>query len=55
MDDMLIVESSIRVVNMLKQQSSKEFEMKDLKAANQIFEMRIMQDTSEGILKLCMY
>lgn len=51
-DDMLIAGSSMREINILKQQLSKEFEMKDLGAANQILGMRITQDRFEGIQKL---
>ena len=40
-DDMLIVRSNMRKINKLKQQMSKEFDMKDLGEAKQIIRMKI--------------
>ena len=51
-DDMLIVESSIKEINDLKKQLSKQFAMKDLGAAKQILGMRIIRDKANGTLKL---
>jgi len=51
-DDMLIAGSSIEEIDKLKQQLSKQFEMKDLGAAKQILGMRIIRDKDKGILKL---
>ena len=39
-------------INKLKQQMSKEFDMKDLGEAKQILGMRIIRDRSEGTLVL---
>jgi len=49
---MLIAGSSIEEIDKLKQQLSKQFEMKDLGAAKQILSMRIIRDKDKGILKL---
>ena len=51
-DDMLLVGSSMKEINKLKQQLAKEFEMKDFRAANQILGMRITRNRSEGTLIL---
>ena len=51
-DDMLIVGFSIEEIDKLKQQLSKQFEMKDLGAAKQILGLRIIRDKDKGILKL---
>jgi ATP-binding cassette subfamily B (MDR/TAP) protein 1 len=51
-DDMLIAGSSIEEIDKLKQQLSKQFEMKDLGAAKQILGMIIIRDKDKGILKL---
>jgi ATP-binding cassette subfamily B (MDR/TAP) protein 1 len=48
---MLIARSSIEEIDKLKQQLSKQFEMKDLGAAKQILGMRIIRDKYKGILK----
>ena len=50
-NDMLIVGSSIKKINNLKKQLSKQFVMKDLGAAKQIFGTRIIRDKANGILK----
>ena len=50
-DDMLIVGSSIKEINDLKKQLSKQFAMKDLGAAKQILVMRIIRDKSNDTLK----
>jgi ATP-binding cassette subfamily B (MDR/TAP) protein 1 len=49
---MLIAGFSIEEIDKLKQQLSKQFEMKDLGAAKQILGMRIIRDKDKGILKL---
>ena len=51
-DDMLVAGSSIGEINKLKQQLSKQFEMKDLGNAKQILGMRIIRDRDKGTLKL---
>ena len=51
-DDMLIVGSSIEEINNLKKQLSKQFAMKDLGAAKQIFGIRIIRDKVNGTLNL---
>ena len=51
-DDMLIVEFSIKEINDLKKQLSKQFAMKDLGAAKQILGMRIIRDKANVTLKL---
>ena len=51
-DDMLIVGSSTMEMNNLKKHLSKQFAMKDLGAAKQIFGMRITRDKANGTLKL---
>lgn len=43
-DDMVIAGSSMREIDRLKHQLSKEFKMKDLRAANQILGMRITRE-----------
>ena len=50
-DDMLIVGSSTEEINNLKKYLSKQFAMKDLRAAKQIFGMRITRDKANGTLK----
>ena len=52
MDDMLITGSSIKEINDLKKQLSKQFVMKDLGAVKQILGMRIIRDKANGTLKL---
>ena len=52
MDDMLIAKSSTKEINNLKKQLSKQFAMKDLGAAKQIFSMTIIRDKANGTLKL---
>ena len=49
---MLIAGSSIKEINDLKKQLSKQFAMKDLGAAKQILGMRIIRDKANGTLKL---
>ena len=49
---MLIAGSSTKDINNLKKQLSKQFAMKDLRAAKQILGMRITIDKANGILKL---
>ena len=49
---MLIAGSSIKEINNLKKQLSKQFAMKDLGAAKQILGMRIIKDKANGTLKL---
>uniref|UniRef100_A0A7N2LG47 Integrase catalytic domain-containing protein n=1 Tax=Quercus lobata TaxID=97700 RepID=A0A7N2LG47_QUELO len=44
--------SSIEEINNLKKQLSKQFAMKDLRAAKQILGMRIIRDKANGTLKL---
>ena len=51
-DDMLIIGSGIEKINNLKKQLSKQFEMKDLRAAKQILGMRIIRNKVNGTLKL---
>ena len=51
-DDMLIVGSSTKEINNLKKQLSKQFAIKDLRAAKKILGMRITRDKANGILKL---
>ena len=51
MDDMLIAGSSIKEINDLTKQLSKQFAMKDL-GAKQILGMRIIRDKANGTLKL---
>ena len=51
-DDMLIAGFSIKEINNLKKQLSKQFEMKDLGVAKQILGMRIIRDKANGTLKL---
>jgi hypothetical protein len=51
-DDMLVAGSSIKEINNLKKQLSKQFAMKDLGAAKQILGMRIIRDRANGTLKL---
>ena len=51
-DDMLIAGSSIEEINNLKKQLSKQFAMKDLGAAKQILDMRIIRDKANDTLKL---
>ncbi|RVW67710.1 Retrovirus-related Pol polyprotein from transposon TNT 1-94 [Vitis vinifera] len=51
-DDMLIAGSDIEKINNLKKQLSKQFAMKDLGAAKQILDMRIIRDKANGTLKL---
>ena len=51
-NDMLIVRSSIKEINNLNKQLSKQFAMKDLGTAKQIFDMRIIRDKANGTLKL---
>ena len=51
-DDMLIVGSSTEEINNLKKQLSKQFTMKDLGAAKQILDMRIIRGKANDTLKL---
>ena len=51
-DDILIAGFSIKEINNLKKQLSKQFEMKDLGVAKQILGMRIIRDKANGTLKL---
>ena len=51
-DDMLIAVSSIKEINNLKKQLSKQFTMKDLGATKQILGMRIIRDKAKNTLKL---
>ena len=51
-NDMLIVRSSIKEINNLNKQLSKQFAMKDLGTTKQIFGMRIIRDKANGTLKL---
>ena len=51
-DDMLIVGSSIKEINILKKQLSKQFAMKDLGVTKQILGIRIIRDKANGTLKL---
>ena len=50
-DDMLIAGSSTKEINNSKKQLSKQFAMKDLRAAKQIIGMRIIRDKANGTLK----
>ena len=50
-DDMLIAGSSIKEINNLKKQLSKQFVMKDLGATKQILGVRIIRDKANGTLK----
>ena len=52
MDDIIITGSSTKEINNLKKQLSKQFAIKDLRAAKQILDMRITRDKANGILKL---
>ena len=45
---MLIAGSNIEEINNLKKQLSKQFAMKDLRAAKQILGMRIIRDKANG-------
>jgi len=51
-DDMLITGANMSEINKLKKELSREFEMKDLGAANQILGMRITRDRAAGTLTL---
>lgn len=51
-DDMLVAGSDMQEINRLKEQLSREFEMKDLGAARQILGMSIVRDIGAGTLKL---
>ena len=51
-DDMLIARSSTKEINNLKKQLSKQFAIKDLRAAKKILGMRITRDKANGIFKL---
>ena len=51
-DDMLIAGFSTNEINNSKKQLSKQFAMKDLRAAKQIIGMRIIRDKANGTLKL---
>lgn len=51
-DDMLIACSSLDKINILKQELSQEFEMKDLGPANQILGMRIIRNLTTSLLSL---
>lgn len=51
-NDMLVTVVSIIEINKLKKQVSKDFEIKDLKAAKQIIYMRITWDKSKGAFEL---
>ena len=51
-DEMLIAGSSTKEINNLKKQLSKQFAIKDLRAAKKILGMRITRDKANGILKL---
>lgn len=51
-DDMFVTGSSNNEINNLKKQLSKEFEIKDLGAATQILEMRIIRDKKNHWMKL---
>ena len=51
-DDMLITGACMEEIDKLKKELSKEFSMKDLGAAKQIFGMRISRDRVNGTLKL---
>ena len=51
-DNMLIAGSSIKEINNLKKQLSKQFAMKGLGAAKQILDIRIIRDKTNGTLKL---
>ena len=49
---MLIAGSSTKEFNNLKKQLSKQFAIKDLRAAKKILSMRITRDKANGIFKL---
>ncbi|KAE8730100.1 hypothetical protein F3Y22_tig00003041pilonHSYRG00846 [Hibiscus syriacus] len=51
-DDMLVAGSNMQEIIHLKQKLSKQFAMKDLGSAKQIFGMRIKRDTNSGTLML---
>jgi transposase InsO family protein len=51
-DDMLIAAKSMKEINILKTQLSKEFEMKDLGAARKILGMEIRREREKGTLYL---
>ena len=51
-DDMLIAGSSTEEINNLKKQLSKQFAVKDLRAAKQILGMRITRNKANGTMKL---
>ena len=51
-DYMLITGSSIEEINDLKKQLSKQFAMKNLRAAKKILGIRIIKDRTNGTLKL---
>jgi hypothetical protein len=51
-DDILVLGSSMKEINNLKKQLSKQIAMKDLGAAIQILSMRFMRDKANGTLKL---
>ena len=51
-DDMLVAGSDMQEIKRLKEQLSREFEMKDLGAARQILGMSIVRDKGAGTLKL---
>ena len=51
-DDKLITRSTIKEINNLKKQLSKQFAMKDLGATKQILGMRIIRDKATSTLKL---
>lgn len=52
MDDMLVAGSSIKEIRNMKRQFIKLFEMKELIAAKQIIQMRIVRDMVKRILKV---
>lgn len=52
MNGIPIIRSSIKVINKLKRQLSKQFEIKDFGAIKQIIGMRIVKDRANGILNL---
>jgi hypothetical protein len=51
-DDILIVGASIKEINNFKKRLSKQFAMKDLRAAKPILGMRNIRDKANGMLKL---
>ena len=51
-DDMLIVGTSMEVINSVKGKLSQKFEMKDLGESTPILGIRIFRDNSIGMLKL---